>query len=69
MTHYGTLVNALGDISALCFKTPAKINLRISSWTLRPESVTCQLCKTKLIKAGTLARKRRGHDIGWKDAR
>lgn len=35
-----------GDVSALCFKRPRKIDMQHGrvAWTLRPESVTCPKC-------------------------
>lgn len=53
--HYGKHVNQDGDVSALCFPRPRKINLSIASWTIHPKSVTCPKCAKIImgfIKAG-----------------
>lgn len=33
-----------GAVSALCFKKPRPINLKVACWTIRPEAVTCKKC-------------------------
>jgi hypothetical protein len=48
--HLGTKINANGDVSALCFAKPRKINLAHASWVLRPEDVTCPKCKKLLTR-------------------
>ena len=40
-----------GAVSALCFKSPRPINLKIALWTVRPEAVTCPKCK-RAIREG-----------------
>ena len=46
--HKANLVAKNGDVSPLCAKTPRAINLKISSWTLCDEYVTCPKCIKKL---------------------
>jgi hypothetical protein len=46
--HFAAKINANGDVSALCYKVPRAINLKITLWTNRPEAVTCQKCKRAL---------------------
>jgi hypothetical protein len=46
--HMAAKINALGDVSALCFKAPRAIDLKRASWTNRPEAVTCPKCKRLL---------------------
>lgn len=33
-----------GAVSALCFKSPRAINMKVSTWTIRDEAVTCPHC-------------------------
>jgi len=42
--HKAAQVNAKGEASALCFKRPRPINLRVACWTNRWEAVTCPKC-------------------------
>ncbi len=37
-----------GAVSALCFKRPRAINLKVSTWTNRREAVTCRKCLAKM---------------------
>lgn len=46
--HMAGFTNELGQVSALCFKRPRPINLKIALWTLRREAVTCAACIKKL---------------------
>lgn len=47
--HFAAKFAANGDVSALCYKTPKRINLeRGQSWTNRPEAVTCSRCRRRL---------------------
>lgn len=48
--HMAAKMNDAGDVSALCFKRPRKIDLRRSTWTIRPVAVTCPRCR-KLLPA------------------
>ena len=48
--HMANKIQAGGAVSALCFKKPQAINLMRSSWTIRPEAVTCPKC-LKLLAA------------------
>lgn len=43
--HMAKAVTENGDVSALCYKHPRAINLRLTSWTIRPDAVTCPKCK------------------------
>jgi hypothetical protein len=45
LIHRANKVNNRGDASALCYLTPRPINLRVASWTIRDEAVTCPKCK------------------------
>lgn len=42
--HRANKINANGDVSALCYSKPRKINLAISIWTIRDDAVTCPKC-------------------------
>ena len=42
--HFADLVNQSGDVSALCYKRPRKINLEITKWTIVESDVTCKKC-------------------------
>lgn len=48
--HRASKINANGDVSALCYKQPRRIDLSIASWTIRNVSVTCPKC-LKAMKA------------------
>ena len=48
--HKAKHMKANGDVSALCFKSPRKINLKKSGWVLIDENVTCPKCKKLLIQ-------------------
>lgn len=50
--HRAAQVNQHGNVAALCFSKPRRINLRQAMWTLRDEAVTCPKCKA-LIAART----------------
>lgn len=50
--HMSDKVNEHGGVSALCFKQPKAIDLRIASWTMRAEAVTCPKCKAKMEATG-----------------
>lgn len=39
-----------GTVSALCFKRPRPIDLKVALWTITPEQVTCKKC-LRLLKA------------------
>lgn len=43
--HLASKINANGEVSALCFKTPRAINLERALWTTRIEATTCPKCK------------------------
>jgi len=47
--HFADRINDRGGVSALCFKLPRAINLRIALWTLREDAVTCLQCR-KLLR-------------------
>jgi hypothetical protein len=42
--HRAKHIRSDGAVSALCFKTPRKINLKRALWTIRDEAVTCRKC-------------------------
>ena len=42
--HMADKFGAAGQVSALCFKRPRAINLKVALWTYRPEAVTCKKC-------------------------
>lgn len=47
--HFAAKFRENGDVSALCYSKPRRINLeRGQSWTNRPEAVTCPRCRSKL---------------------
>jgi len=49
--HKAALINEMGDVSALCSKTPRPINLKQATWTSRDEAVTCPRCRAAIRKA------------------
>ena len=53
--HFAAKITERGDVSALCFKTPHAINLKVASWTNRHEAVTCQKCFKLLQKAAEVS--------------
>ncbi len=42
--HMADKWNLDGKVSALCFKKPRAINLKVALWTLCLEAVTCEKC-------------------------
>lgn len=46
IVHKADRVSISGRVSALCFKKPRAINLKLASWTNRDDAVTCKACKT-----------------------
>ena len=42
--HKGVRVRSDGAVSALCFKRPRAINMKIATWVYRDEAVTCPRC-------------------------
>ena len=48
--HRAAKINGDGNVSPLCAKTPRAINLRMATWTLRDDAVTCPRCAA-LIKS------------------
>ena len=48
VAHMGQKVNALGDVSALCFVKPRAIDLKRATWTLREQTVSCPKCRRLL---------------------
>ena len=46
--HKAHRISASGGVSALCFKSPRPINLRVASWVMRDQDVTCPKCKALL---------------------
>lgn len=47
IVHSAKHVNENGDVSALCYNRPRKINLAKANWTLRADLVTCPKCKAR----------------------
>lgn len=47
--HMAKLISANGNVSPLCAKRPRAINLKVASWTNRPEAVTCPKCIALLV--------------------
>lgn len=45
--HFANLFSELGA-SALCYKAPKAINLKIALWTITENAVTCPKCLKKL---------------------
>lgn len=45
--HLASKIDQHGNVSALCFKRPRKINLSKETWTIRNEAVTCGDCIMK----------------------
>lgn len=46
--HFTAKVRCDGAMSALCYRRPRPINLRLALWTIREEAVTCPKCKALL---------------------
>lgn len=42
--HKASFMDDAGNMSALCFSRPRKINLRSANWTTNWEAVTCPAC-------------------------
>jgi hypothetical protein len=42
--HRGDKIREDGAVSALCFKAPRAINMKIATWVYRDEAVTCPRC-------------------------
>lgn len=55
IVHRADKINANGDVSALCYSRPRKINLAIANWTIVDRHVTCSKCVAAL-KAREAAR-------------
>lgn len=47
--HFAHAIRADGAVSPLCATTPRALNLARSSWTNRPEAVTCSRCIKRLV--------------------
>lgn len=54
--HRAHLIDDEGNVSALCFKKPRAIDMRLATWTNRDEAVTCKKCKACIIARGALAK-------------
>lgn len=50
--HLANFVSKNGDMSALCFPSPRKINLKVASWTIQKSQVTCKKCLEIIAKRG-----------------
>lgn len=47
--HKAAKINENGDVSALCFKVPHAINLKVASWQMYNDRfVTCPKCRRAL---------------------
>lgn len=46
--HKAGKINQRGGVSAICFKSPRAINMKIASWVMRDEAVTCPNCLLKI---------------------
>ncbi len=46
--HKAAEVNEKGDVSAVCYAKPRRIDLSRATWTFRWEAVTCQKCLSKM---------------------
>ena len=53
LVHRAAMLDEFGNASALCFAKPRAINLRIASWTIRDEAVTCEKCKRAMASRAT----------------
>lgn len=42
--HRAVGINNRGSVTALCFRSPRAINLKVATWTNRDEAVTCPKC-------------------------
>lgn len=50
--HFASKIASNGDVSALCYKNPRRINLeKGQAWTIRREGVTCPRCRRLLASA------------------
>jgi len=50
IVHMAKQMNNAGEVSPECANKPRKINLKISTWTLRWEAVTCPNCLARKPK-------------------
>jgi hypothetical protein len=46
--HKAAKMNDKGQVSALCAEKPRAISLKVATWTLRNEAVTCKKCLAKI---------------------
>ncbi len=51
--HLAAKIAADGSVSAICFDPPRRINLKVATWTLEKEAVTCQKCLAVLREANS----------------
>lgn len=49
--HLAKKIRPDGAVSPLCAMTPRVLNLKVSTWTLRNEAVTCRKCLTLIAEA------------------
>ncbi|RKY06325.1 MAG: hypothetical protein DRP56_07625 [Planctomycetota bacterium] len=49
--HFAAKIRNDGAVSALCFKVPRAINLKVALWTTDKSAVTCKKCLALLKKA------------------
>jgi hypothetical protein len=50
IVHRAKHIRQDGAVSPLCAATPRVLNLRIASWTMRDDAVTCSKCKKLLAE-------------------
>lgn len=43
VVHRAALISEAG-VSALCFEMPKAIDMRVASWTMQDDGVTCRKC-------------------------
>lgn len=51
IVHRAAVIAHDGRVSARCYKKPRAIDLRVVSWTIRDEAVTCTKCK-RIVQGG-----------------
>lgn len=53
--HMADKTDGRGAVSALCYKRPRPINLKIALWTLRADAVTCRACLARIRERSAVA--------------
>lgn len=49
--HFAALIRRDGAVSPLCAPKPRAINLKVATWTISEDAVTCSKCLAALGKA------------------